>query len=150
MFLPSHNKSPLFDLYEKHSLSWKEVCLVFVDVFTGWTNVNLLYLLDSIEIASSEGLCPEINQSKRPLAWSCTIFIAWRQWPSTASQTLLRIIVKIRFLLCRCLLYHYIHSFHRFCVDRSKKIQRKLCILRYNRICTDRALASLWQTSWPA
>ena len=39
---------------------------------TGWTNVNLLYLPDSIEIASFEGLtlyCPEINQSRQPLAW---------------------------------------------------------------------------------
>ena len=40
---------------------------------TGWTSVNLfLNLLDSIEITSVEGLTlwsPEINQSKRPLAW---------------------------------------------------------------------------------
>ena len=40
---------------------------------TGWTNVNLLYLPeDNIEITSLEGLmlwCPEINRSKRPLAW---------------------------------------------------------------------------------
>ena len=39
---------------------------------TGWTNVNLLYLPDSIEITSLERLtlwCPEINQSKRPVAW---------------------------------------------------------------------------------
>ena len=39
---------------------------------TGWTKVNLLYLPDSIEIASLEALtlwCPETNQSKRPLAW---------------------------------------------------------------------------------
>ena len=39
---------------------------------TGWTNVNLLYLPDSIEIASLEGLtlwCPESNQSKRTVAW---------------------------------------------------------------------------------
>ena len=38
----------------------------------GWTNVNLLYLPDSIEIASLEGLmlwCPEINKSKTILAW---------------------------------------------------------------------------------
>ena len=38
---------------------------------TGWTNVNLLYLPDSIEIASLKGLtlwCPEISQSKQPLA----------------------------------------------------------------------------------
>ena len=37
------------------------------------TNVNLLYLPDSIEIASLEGLtlwCPEINQSKQLLAYS--------------------------------------------------------------------------------
>ena len=36
-------------------------------VHTGWTNINLLYLPDIIEIASLEGLslwCPEINQSK--------------------------------------------------------------------------------------
>ena len=41
-------------------------------VITGWTNVNLLYLSDSIEVASLERLtlwCPETNQSKRPLAW---------------------------------------------------------------------------------
>ena len=39
---------------------------------TGWTNINLLYFPDSIEIASLEELtlwCSEINQSKRPLAW---------------------------------------------------------------------------------
>ena len=38
---------------------------------TGWTNVNLLYLPDSIEITSLEELtlwCPESNQSKQPLA----------------------------------------------------------------------------------
>ena len=38
---------------------------------TGWTNVNLLCLPDSIEIASLEGLTlryPEINQSKQLLA----------------------------------------------------------------------------------
>ena len=37
---------------------------------TGWTKVNLLYLPDSIGIASLEGLtlwCPGINQSKWPL-----------------------------------------------------------------------------------
>ena len=37
---------------------------------TGWTNVNLLYFPDSIEIAYLEGLtlwCPEINQSKQLL-----------------------------------------------------------------------------------
>ena len=50
-----------------------------LELATGWTNVNLLYLPDSIEITSLEGLtlwCPEINQSKRPLAWWCTIFMA--------------------------------------------------------------------------
>ena len=39
---------------------------------TGWTNVNLLYLPDSMEITSLEGLTlwwPEISQSKRSLAW---------------------------------------------------------------------------------
>ena len=59
---------------------------------TGWTNINLLYLEDSTEIACLEGLtlwCPEINQWKWPLAWWRTIFMAWRQWPSTALQTLL-------------------------------------------------------------
>ena len=59
---------------------------------TGWTNVNLLYFSDSIEIASLEGLmlwCSEINQSKRPLAWWCMTFMASRQWPSKALQTLL-------------------------------------------------------------
>ena len=38
---------------------------------TGWTNVNLLYLPDNIEIVSLKGLtlwCPEINQSKQLLA----------------------------------------------------------------------------------
>ena len=50
------------------------------------------YLPDSIEIGSLEGLtlwCPEINESKRLLAWWRTIFMAWRQWPSTVLQTLL-------------------------------------------------------------
>ena len=45
-----------------------------------------LYLLDSIEIASG---AQKSNQSKRPLAWWCTIFMAWRQWPSTTLKTLL-------------------------------------------------------------
>ena len=48
---------------------------------TGWTNVNLLHFPDSIEIASQEGLTlyyPEISQSKQPLAWQCTILMAWR------------------------------------------------------------------------
>ena len=38
------------------------------DAVTGWTNVNLLYLPDSIEIVSLEGLtlwCAEINQLKK-------------------------------------------------------------------------------------
>ena len=37
----------------------------------GWTDVNLLYFLDSIEIASVKGLslcCSETNQSKQLLA----------------------------------------------------------------------------------
>ena len=41
-------------------------------LLTGWANVNILSLPDSIEIASLEGLTlwyPEINQSKLPLAW---------------------------------------------------------------------------------
>ena len=41
------------------------------DAVTGWTNVNLLYLPDSIEIVSLEGLtlwCAEINQLKKLLA----------------------------------------------------------------------------------
>ena len=61
-------------------------------VNTGWTNVNLLCLPDTIEIASLERLtlwCSEINQSKRPLAWWRMICMAWRHWPSTALQTLL-------------------------------------------------------------
>ena len=40
-------------------------------LLTGWTNVDLMYLSDSIETASLEGLtlwCPEINQSKQLLA----------------------------------------------------------------------------------
>ena len=40
-------------------------------VFTGWTDINLLYFPYSTEIASLERLplwCPEINQSRRPLA----------------------------------------------------------------------------------
>ena len=48
-----------------------EYSLAIQGVPTGWTNVNLLYLPDSIEIASLEGLtlwCSEINQSKRSLA----------------------------------------------------------------------------------
>ena len=35
---------------------------------TGWTNLNHLYLPDSIEITSLEGLtlwCPEVNQSNK-------------------------------------------------------------------------------------
>ena len=39
---------------------------------TGWTNVNRLYLPDSIETTSLGGLTlrrPQIKQSKRPLAW---------------------------------------------------------------------------------
>ena len=58
---------------------------------TGWTNVDLLYFPDSIEIAYLERLtlwCPEINQSKQPLTLQCTIFMAWKQWSSTL-QTLL-------------------------------------------------------------
>ena len=47
------------------------ICL-FTDTYTtGSTNINLLYLPDSIEIASLEGLtlwCPENNQSKQLLA----------------------------------------------------------------------------------
>ena len=38
--------------------------MLFMDKYTRWTNVNLLYVADSIEIASIEGLtlwCPEIN-----------------------------------------------------------------------------------------
>ena len=38
---------------------------------TRWTNVNLFYFPDRIEIASPEGLTlrlPEINQSEEPLA----------------------------------------------------------------------------------
>ena len=45
--------------------------LVRLSTFTGWTNVNLFYFPGSIEIASLQGLtlfCPEINQSKQPLA----------------------------------------------------------------------------------
>ena len=44
----------------------------FLIVSTGWTNVNHLYFSDSIEIGSLQGsmlCCPEINQSKQPLAW---------------------------------------------------------------------------------
>ena len=46
--------------------------VVYIISVTRWTNVNLQYLPDSIEIASLEGLtfrCLEINQSKQPLAW---------------------------------------------------------------------------------
>ena len=71
-------------LHYMHEKKW------IISVTTGWTNVNLLYLSDSIEIASLEGLtlwCPEINQSKRLLAWWRTIFMAWRQWPATTLQT---------------------------------------------------------------
>ena len=32
MLLPAHNQSQLFDLYQKHSLFLKVVCIVAVDV----------------------------------------------------------------------------------------------------------------------
>ena len=55
------------------SYCFKEIAYKMkVGVSHRMTNVNLLYLPDSIEITSLEGLTlwrPEINQSKRPLAW---------------------------------------------------------------------------------
>ena len=58
--------------YESREKSYSDIKPTHIMLTdTGSTNVNLLYLPDSIEIASLEGLtfwCPEINQSKRPLA----------------------------------------------------------------------------------
>ena len=59
-------------LCAKTCLSSLDVSEMLVSGVTGWTNVNLLYFPDSIEIASLKGLTlwrSEINQSKRPLAW---------------------------------------------------------------------------------
>ena len=45
---------------------------------TGSTNIIFLYFQDKLEIASLKGLThrhPEINRSKRPLAWQCTILM---------------------------------------------------------------------------
>ena len=63
-------------LYQPMYVRW-------LSLTTGWENVNLLYFPDITEIVSLEGLTlwwSEVNQSKQPLAWWCTIFIAWRQW----------------------------------------------------------------------
>ena len=56
----------------------KGYCHEFDASSTGWTNVNLLYLPDSIKIASLEGLtlwCQEINQSNS--CWHSDARFSW-------------------------------------------------------------------------
>ena len=57
-----HGNSSICYSVPKSKLDHFSVC-VFMDTYTGWINVNLLYFPDSTEIASPEGLtlwCPEI------------------------------------------------------------------------------------------